>query len=126
MYNKGFTLAESIFVLAITSFLLLLLSTHAPHTASLPTQLALLQEILLQTQLEAIFQKKEITFEFRMNSLCIEESCYAYENGITSDSYSMHYHDNGTISQAKTICFYKANQQLCMYFQLGSGYIDIR
>lgn len=126
MCNRGFTLIESIVTLCLISFLFLLTSMKLPQSDNLDVEVNIIKELLLQTQLDAILTHQEKRFQFQTQALCIESACHTYTASITSDTFSMRYYEDGTISQAKKICFYKANQQRCLYMQLGSGHIDIR
>lgn len=126
MSNKGFSLFESLLVLCLTSFLILLTTTQLPKLSSLDTEVQRIKEFMIQTQLQAILKREIVEFQFRKDAFCTNEECYSYNQGITSDAFSMKYYENGTINQAKTICFYKLHNTKCMYIQLGSGQIDIR
>lgn len=117
---------ESIFVLCLFSFLALLASIHTPKISYLDMEMQRIKELLLQSQLYAQKHKQIVTINFQTDALWIDEIRYAYTKGITSDSFSLRYYEDGTISQAKTICFYHQTQQKCFYIQLGSGYPAIR
>lgn len=126
MSNKGFTLVESIFVLCLFCFLSLLTGIHLPQISYLDIEMQRIKELLLQSQLYAQKHKQIVAISFQDDALWINETRYAYTKGITSDSFSLRYYEDGTISQAKTICFYHQTQQKCFYIQLGSGYPAIR
>lgn len=126
MCNKAFTLAESIIVLCLTSFLILLSTIQLPMHTSLDLELQQVKERYLQTQVASILKRERNEIQFTNDAFCTMEVCYPYAKGISSDTFSLKFYENGTINQAKTICFYRGNNQKCLYIQLGSGQLDIR
>lgn len=124
--SRGFTLMETVLVLCLTSFLILLFSIYTPMPSYLREEMERVREYLVQAHIEAMQKHETIAFSFASDALLIGHQRYPYRRGITSDIFSLRFYEDGTISQAKTICFYHRSQQACFYFQLGSGYIDIR
>lgn len=117
---------ETILVLCLTSFLILLFSIYVPSPSYLQEEMERVREYLVQAHIEAMQKHETVAFSFVPDALLIGHQRFPYRQGITSDIFSLRFYEDGTISQAKTICFYHRSQQACFYFQLGSGYIDIR
>ena len=123
--SKGFTLIETIFVLAIICILsLLIMGFHQPQK----NEKMIIEEVksfVNQAKLYAMVSKQTVTLEFEKDRLYYssldKEKEYLLDDDTYFDSHELSFNENGNINGAKTVNFYCHNKRYHFVFQVGSG-----
>lgn len=123
--NRGFTLIETLFVLAIMCILLTLTMTlHTP----VKKEEAYLQEIsnfFYEAQLYAMTSKETVKVSVDHQKIIYSahhiHQEYQLQDGCYFDDYVMTFNEYGHIKSAKTLTYHHFSDVYRFVFQVGSG-----
>lgn len=122
--NKGFTMIEMIFVLAILAIAMLLLVTNK-KPSTLYLEMLTIQNKILDLQLKALSEKEQQVIVFDQSVIYFNEESYELTNQTICEQATITFNGLGNINHANTVCCYQGERKRCIKFQLGSGRCSI-
>lgn len=127
--NKGFTLIETLFVIAIMCILMSISINLCIPSKKIETSLHEIVCFINEAKLYAITSKHSVKIMFDRNMI----TCSSFdsvknlrlEEGTYFDSYSLTFNASGHIKGAKRVKYHTQKKDYSFIFQIGSGYFYV-